>query len=128
VLANATALGELSEQDLAAELAVRPIFASAALYEPFGLAALEAAQAGCALVLSDIPTFRELWDGVALFAGPNDSSGFEWAIGYLLDNPDERRRLGEAARERARRYTPSAMADAMLAHHAALCSVEMQAA
>ena len=38
-----------------------------ALYEPFGLAVLEAAQAGCALVLSDIPTFRELWDGAALF-------------------------------------------------------------
>ena len=35
---------------------------SPALYEPFGLAVLEAAQAGCALVLSDIPTFRELWE------------------------------------------------------------------
>ena len=44
-----------------------PIFVSAARYEPFGLAVLEAAQAGCALVLSDIPTFRELWDGAALF-------------------------------------------------------------
>ena len=46
------------------------VFVSPALYEPFGLAVLEAAQAGCALVLSDIPTFRELWDGVALFVAP----------------------------------------------------------
>ena len=38
-----------------------------ARYEPFGLAVLEAAQAGMRLVLSDIPSFRELWDGAATF-------------------------------------------------------------
>ena len=43
------------------------VFASMARYEPFGLAVLEAAQAGMRLVLSDIPSFRELWDGAAIF-------------------------------------------------------------
>ena len=37
----------------------------AARYEPFGLAVLEAAQAGCALVLADTAGFRELWHGAA---------------------------------------------------------------
>ena len=46
------------------------VFVSLARYEPFGLAVLEAARAGCALVLSDIPTFRELWDGAAIFVDP----------------------------------------------------------
>ncbi len=53
---------------------MRPIFVSTSLYEPFGLAVLEAAQAGCPLVLSDIATFRELWDGAAIFFPPGDAS------------------------------------------------------
>ncbi len=60
-------LGTLEPLALHEVMARTQVFASTALYEPFGLAVLEAAQAGCALVLSDIPTFRELWDGAALF-------------------------------------------------------------
>ncbi len=67
-------LGRLSDAELQARLAVRPIFVSTSLYEPFGLAVLEAAQAGCPLVLCDIATFRELWDGAAIFFPPGDAS------------------------------------------------------
>ncbi|MBY5461559.1 glycosyltransferase family 4 protein [Rhizobium leguminosarum] len=48
------------------------IVVSPSVYEPFGLTALEAARSGAALVLSDIPTYRELWDGCAMFFDPND--------------------------------------------------------
>ena len=58
---------ELAEHYDTAILPTRPIFVSVSRYEPFGLAVLEAAHAGCALVLSDIPTFRELWQGAASF-------------------------------------------------------------
>jgi glycosyltransferase involved in cell wall biosynthesis len=105
--------GEATLDDIAAMLAARPIFASSALYEPFGLSALEAAQAGCALVLSDIPTFRELWSGAAIFVDATDPQGFAAAIQSLIDNPHRRSELGVAARMKALRYTPEAMGSRM---------------
>jgi glycosyltransferase involved in cell wall biosynthesis len=109
------ALGELDEAEIGGWLSARPVFVSTALYEPFGLAVLEAAAAGCPLVLSDIPTFRELWDGAALFVPPRDATGFARAIGELVGDDGARDALGRAARLRAARYTPSATAKAMAA-------------
>lgn len=111
-------LGQLDRHDLGGRLAARPIFVSAASFEPFGLAVLEAAQAGCALVLSDIGTFRELWDGAALFVETDDEAAYVAAIEGLLADPDRRLLVGEQARLRAARYAPRAMADAMLAIYA----------
>jgi glycosyltransferase involved in cell wall biosynthesis len=110
---NIHCLGTLGEEALAHWLSARPVFASAALYEPFGLAVLEAAAAGCPLVLSDIPTFRELWDDVAIFVDPRDERAFTRAIGELVGDDFERAVLGRAAKERAARYTPDAMASQM---------------
>jgi glycosyltransferase involved in cell wall biosynthesis len=107
------ALDELDEAGIATWLSARPVFVSTALYEPFGLAVLEAAAAGCPLVLSDIPTFRELWDGAALFVPARDSKGFARAIGDLVGDDGARDSLGRAARRRAARYAPAATADAM---------------
>lgn len=114
-LEHARPLGVLTDDDLADRYAARPVFVSAALYEPFGLAVLEAAQAGCALVLSDIPTFRELWEGCATFVDRRDEAGFAAAIAGLIDDRDLRLAQGDAAKERARRYTPAAMAAETLA-------------
>ena len=106
-------LGTLDEPALADALAGARVFASVPAYEPFGLAVLEAAQAGMALVLSDIPTFRELWDGAALFVP--DEAALLPALRRALDAPAP---LGAAARERAGRTTAAAMAEATLALHA----------
>jgi glycosyltransferase involved in cell wall biosynthesis len=102
--------GRLSEGEVARRLAERPVFVSTARYEPFGLSVLEAAQAGCALVLSDIPTFRELWDGAAEFVAAEDDRAIADAIGRAARDPAHRARLGAAARARAERYTVEAMA------------------
>jgi glycosyltransferase involved in cell wall biosynthesis len=110
---NIHCLGTLGEEELGRWLSARPVFVSAALHEPFGMPVLEAASAGCALILSDIPTFRELWDEVALFVDPTDEDGFARAIGNLVGDDFERAVLGRAARERATRYTPDAMAAQM---------------
>ncbi len=98
--------GQTSAADLARHFAAQPIFAAPSLYEPFGLAVLEAAQAGCALVLADIPTFRELWDGAAIFVDPR--SPRDWVA--ALSGPLDRAALGEAARSRAALYTVERMA------------------
>ena len=106
-------LGEIGPTRIAGLLSARPVYASAALYEPFGLSVLEAAQAGCALVLSDIPTHREIWGGAAIFLPARDSDGFAAAIQDLLDDPDERQQLGQLARARSSLYTPERMARGM---------------
>jgi glycosyltransferase involved in cell wall biosynthesis len=106
-------LGEISATRMAGVLSARPIYASAAVYEPFGLSVLEAAQASCALVLSDIPTHRELWSGAAIFVPPRDADAFASAIQDLIDDSDERQQLGQLARARAQFYSPERMARGM---------------
>jgi len=114
-LEHAQALGNLGEEQLARWLAARPVFVSAALYEPFGLAVLEAAAAGCPLVLADNPTFRELWHGVAAFVDPMDAEGFAEAIRLIVGDDFARARMGRAAQERAAQFTIQAMAGKMMA-------------
>lgn len=97
-------LGSRPEAAVRGLLAARPIFVSAALYEPFGLAILEAAQAGCALVLSDIASLREIWEGAALFVEPRDAAGFAAALDQLDAEPALRASLGEAAQRRSLAY------------------------
>ncbi len=101
----AQSLGELPAERARRWMSRAAVFASAAIYEPFGLAVLEAAARGAALVLSDIPTFRELWDAAALFVRPDDAEGFAAAINRLAENPNLRRRLAEHARRRAYVFT-----------------------
>jgi glycosyltransferase involved in cell wall biosynthesis len=114
-IAHAEAIGNLSAAGVRRWLAGRPTFVAMSLYEPFGLAVLEAAQAGCPLVLSDIATFRELWEGAAEFVSPHDERALAAAIERVTGDAALRRRLSRAAEERARRYTVAAMADKMLA-------------
>jgi len=105
-------LGNLDAAGMARAYAEASVFVSLARYEPFGLAVLEAAQAGLRLVLSDIPSFRELWDGVALFVHDEQE---------LV--PTLRRALADGgdggARERAQRYTVDRMVEGTLAVHRA---------
>ena len=101
-------------------MAESTVFVSAARYEPFGLAVLEAAHAGCALVLSDIPTFRELWYDAAVFVSPDDPVEIAAALRRLLDDRARAAEFGAAAQVRAAHYTAEAMATGMLAIYAEL--------
>ena len=117
---NLHCLGNLGEEEIARWLSARPVFVSTALYDPLGLSILLAASAGCPLILSDIPDFRELWDEVAMFVDPNDEKGFSDAIGHLVGDDFERAVIGRAARERAARHSPRAMAAQMAAIYRSL--------
>ncbi len=99
--------GHLPREETDRWMARATIYAAPAFYEPFGLAPLEAGLRGCALLLSDIGSFRELWDGCARFVPRGDAGALATAIQELAGDPDVVARLGAAARDRAtERFTP----------------------
>ena len=109
------ALGRLGRRELDEVLAAAAIFTEPARYEPFGLAALEAGLAGCALVLGDIPSLREVWGDAALYVSPDDDDELERSLRMLVDDPELRSGLGERARRRALSYSLERAADGYLA-------------
>ena len=109
-IGGVTLLGRLKPSALADWLGRAAIFVHPARYEPFGLAVLEAALAGCALVLGDIPSLREIWRGAALYVSPTDPAAIQQALQSLIVAPERRRSLGQAARQRARQFSPARMA------------------
>lgn len=119
-LARVRALGRLPADTLAAVMRRSAICAHPALYEPFGLTALEAALAGCALVLGDIPSLREVWTEAALFVPPHDVEALVDGITRLMGDDARRAHLAEQARHRAVTFTPRAMAHAYVDLYAAL--------
>jgi glycosyltransferase involved in cell wall biosynthesis len=125
---HAAPQGERPHADAQALMRSAAIFVSPSLYEPFGLAVAEAARMGLPLVLSDIPTFRELWDDAALFVPPGDAPALARALNRLAADPALRRSFGEAARLRSRRFTPEAQARPMLALYESLATAPVAAA
>jgi glycosyltransferase involved in cell wall biosynthesis len=109
-----TLLGHLSPHRLAEELGATAIYAAPARYEPFGLAILEAALCGCALVLSDLPSLRASWEGAAIFVPPGDDTAWVDVLQQLIADSDKRTELALRSRERARQFTPAAMGSRFL--------------
>jgi glycosyltransferase involved in cell wall biosynthesis len=91
---------------LAEYLSAASIYVAPALYEPFGLTVLEAALSGCALVLSDIPSFRENWSGAALLIPPNDQDEWCATLNNLTDDRESRSALSRQAQNRAAELQP----------------------
>jgi glycogen synthase len=117
---HARLLGRLSQRALAAWMGRSAIYCLPARYEPFGLSVLEAALAGCALVLGDIPSLRELWRGRAVFVPPDDPEALRRALAELIADPDRRNLLAAAARARALERTPERMVEGYLAAYGEL--------
>jgi glycosyltransferase involved in cell wall biosynthesis len=117
---NVHRLGFLPRPKLSGWLARAPIYASPARYQPFGLAALEAGLSGCALVLGDIHSLREVWEDAAIFVPPDDAEALRDALEELIENPRLRATYGSRARMRALEFTPHRMAAGYLAAYADL--------
>ena len=107
-------LGRLSSEDARAWMGRASIYAFPARYEPFGLSVLEAAQAGCALVLGDIRSLRDIWSDSALFVAPDNRRMLAAAVSRLIDDDEARRTLAERARAKAAQMTAVRMADQYL--------------
>lgn len=107
-------LGRLSAAELAGWYRRAAIYCLPALYEPFGLSVLEAALSGCALLLGDIPSLRENWNGAADFVPPRDPEAIASSLRELAGNECRRQALAAAACRRASSFDPDSMASAYL--------------
>ncbi|MER8863843.1 glycosyltransferase family 4 protein [Mesorhizobium sp. M0751] len=110
---HAVPLGPVPHEEVRLLMARAGIFVSPSLYEPFGLATLEAAMSKTPLVLADISTYRELWDGAARFYDARDPGDLARCINSLCSDAQRRRELGEAAARRSRRFSLARQATAM---------------
>ncbi|MBX3161779.1 MAG: glycosyltransferase family 4 protein [Deltaproteobacteria bacterium] len=119
---NVHLLGELTPDEVAGWMARASVYALPARYEPFGLSVLEAAISGCALILGDIPSLRELWEGAATFVPPGDADSLAHAISAMTQDPLRLGAWGASARARSRGMTPTRMGAAYGALYAELCA------
>ena len=102
-------LGRLAPSELTGWFARAAIYALPARYEPFGLSVLEAALAGCALVLGDIRSLREVWGDAALYVPPDAPEALAATLNRLTRDPQLRQSLAQAAQQRSRQYSEEAM-------------------
>ena len=104
-----------SDRELAEMLAASSIYAATSQYEPFGLAPLEAALSRCAIVASDIPTFRELWGESAVYFRNKDAPHLRQALESLVNDPAVRESYADKAYQHAcRNFSAAQMVSAYL--------------
>jgi glycogen(starch) synthase len=117
---NVHLLGRVPAASLAHWYRRAAIYALPARYEPFGLSVLEAAASGCALVLGDIDSLRENWEGAARFVAPDDHAGLALTLQGLIGDSDARSALGRRASTQAAAFTVDRTAEAYLELYRAL--------
>ena len=109
---NLVSLGPLAPTELHAVFRESSFYLCTSRYEPFGLAPLEAALCGCAVVCRDLPSLREVWSEGALYFNDNTSlSRIVQELGWdyqLLSAAQAR------SYQRALQYTPERMAESYL--------------
>jgi glycogen synthase len=102
--------GFVPDRELAALLGAADAVLVPSLYEPFGLAALEAAAAGTPLAVADAGGLRDLTFAGARFA-PDDPAALAGAVAELLRDSSAARRAAARAQRTVRRdYTWAAVA------------------
>jgi glycogen synthase len=104
-------LGNLTSEEVFRHLAEASIFVLPAKYEPFGLSPLEAALSGCALVLGDISSLREIWGDAAIYVNTDDENMLIREVNKLAENKDLLKYYSEKALTKAHTYSLSKMYD-----------------
>jgi hypothetical protein len=114
------ALGFVNEPELLNLFASSSVYIAAAIYEPFGLAPLEAALCGCAIVANDIPSLREVWADAALyFSGRTE---LESLLQQLESNPTVLAAAQARSHTRAKQFTAERMtAEYLSLYQSLLC-------
>ena len=102
VLKATTFDGHLNHDELLGALHDTDAVVLPSHYEPFGIAALEAAAAGAPLVTSNVGGLGELVINgqTGMSFAPRDLAGLATAVRQVLDDPDKAQQRAVAARER----------------------------
>ena len=85
-------LSGLSDFEVRCAYKLCSLFAFPSSYEGFGIPILEAMAAGCPMVLSDIPVFREITENRGVYFPHDDSGEMATAIESVLASTSERER------------------------------------
>jgi glycosyltransferase involved in cell wall biosynthesis len=107
-------LGILNHAQMQRWMERAAVFLHPARYEPFGLAPLEAASLGCALVLGNIESLREIWADAALYVEPDDDEALIQVACRLAQDDRWRQQHAERAQKRAARFSATRMGEAYL--------------
>jgi len=108
-------LGELTPDRVGVFLGSLDVFVFPSLAESFGLAPVEAAEAGVPVVANDLDVLREVLavrgQPCALFADVEDTCGFAAAVRILLVDNELRSTLSARGGQLSQRYSLDAMVD-----------------
>jgi glycosyltransferase involved in cell wall biosynthesis len=106
-------LGELDTERMGVLLAALDCFVFPSAMETFGLAPVEAAQAGLPVVVNDIEVLRDVLavggEPCALFVDATDTAAFASAVRRVLENPELQAKLTSVGRRLVERYPLDAM-------------------
>lgn len=81
--------GRLSHDDVIDELSKAKAYISPSLLESFSIPVFEAIMLGLPVALSDIPIYREFFDGFGLFFNPRDIQDMVVNLYELINNPQK---------------------------------------
>ncbi len=115
-------LGALPEARLLKLFRQSSIYIASSMYEPFGLAPLEAALCGCAVIANDLPSLREVWGDAALYF--QDAATLVCLLSYLKSSPATLRRARQSASRRALQLSASRMTEGYLSVYNGLLTSE----
>jgi glycosyltransferase involved in cell wall biosynthesis len=113
---SAILLGRLPEPDLLRFFRESAIYICTSRYEPFGLAPLEAALSGCAVLARDIPSLREVWQDAARYF--SDSQSLQVLLDEFASDPQSLRAAQRRSHQRALLFTGERMVSSYAARYA----------
>ena len=108
------AAGFVPNEDLAILYKQAECLVFPSLSEGFGLPGLEAMAAGCPVVCSDIPVFKEVYGEAAVYFGPKEARDMANKLELIIKNEKLKIKLREKGFEQAKKYSWRRMAEETL--------------
>jgi len=108
--ANVTFLSGLSDLEVRCAYKLCSLFVFPSSYEGFGIPILEAMAAGCPMVLSDIPVFREITQNKGVYFPHDDIEAMAGAIDSVLSSSSQRANLTGYGKERVHAFSFQSLA------------------